>query len=315
MPTFDEQYPGGWEALRSELVALIREVNAFRQRPFTVPVLDADPLAGDPTNLWLLNDGRLRARDAEGRIREWVCTTDLRPHLPTFTSDPAVSTGWRFWLDGNGNLRTRHSNDAIRAFSTTTPGASGNSAAPANGPSTSADLKPIPGQPNTYQNTYPANAAMSYDGIGAQIGSNFLQWGRDGVNGGYKTAWIGFDDSTIRTDLDGAVIRSVEFLMAVQELANPQGTDQDVRIIGSNDDTAPALGTGVTKVPTYESITQWRAREAKWVTLPVGFGEALRDNLIKALLIDQAVSSLFRTGYASGVPSGTVPQLRITFTK
>lgn len=60
--------------LATELRWMKHRLKQLERGSLVVPVLDEDPDADDPTNLWLLNDGRLRGRDAEGRIREWVAT-------------------------------------------------------------------------------------------------------------------------------------------------------------------------------------------------------------------------------------------------
>lgn len=63
-----------------ELAELRRMAEDAAKRPHHIPVLSADPPDSDPTNMWLLPDGRLRARhrntaDTAWVIREWVSTT------------------------------------------------------------------------------------------------------------------------------------------------------------------------------------------------------------------------------------------------
>lgn len=48
-----------------------QRVETLERWGFRVPVLDEDPAATEPINLWMFNDGRLRGRDADGTIREW----------------------------------------------------------------------------------------------------------------------------------------------------------------------------------------------------------------------------------------------------
>jgi hypothetical protein len=76
--------------LAAELNRLRQRVKAMEDGGLKVPILDEDPSADDPTNLWLFNDGRLRGRDASGNIREWVPTapgssTSGTPKPPTLT--------------------------------------------------------------------------------------------------------------------------------------------------------------------------------------------------------------------------------------
>lgn len=100
-------YPDQTADSVARLAAIIarqgQRITALERRGLVLPVLDADPASGDPTNLWMLNDGRLRARDAEGRIREY------RPHdqqfIPTLATDPATSAGIKLWFKPDGQLR------------------------------------------------------------------------------------------------------------------------------------------------------------------------------------------------------------------
>lgn len=313
MPTFGEQYPGGVAKFAAAIRRLQREVDALRQRPFAIPVLDDDPPAGDPTNLWLLNDGRLRARDAEGRVREWVPTVNERPQIPTFASNPAVSTGWRMWLDGNGNFKVRQANDAVRTFAPTTTNASGDGGTGSQGGGTTDDPKPPQSQPKTYTKTYVANASETYRGNGAQRGATPLYYGRYDSTNGQQKAWIGFNDSLIRSDLSGSVIRKVEFFMANSHAFLNSGVD--VRLVGHNNGSKPADYGDVNVVGYVWAVRHWGKPQAKWVTLPDSFGIRLRDNDIKGVLINQASDSIVRYGFAKGVGSGNPPKLRITYTK
>lgn len=61
----------------AELQGKVRELSA--PQSFRLPILAADPPVTDPINIWLLPDGRLRARhrntaDTAWVIREWVAT-------------------------------------------------------------------------------------------------------------------------------------------------------------------------------------------------------------------------------------------------
>lgn len=69
---------------------LIERIGQRLPRPFVVPVLSADPPLTDPTNLWLLRDGRLRSRyqQTDGT---WV-TREYAPITPTGTAPPAAPT-------------------------------------------------------------------------------------------------------------------------------------------------------------------------------------------------------------------------------
>lgn len=58
-------------AIMNEIQRLREEVRNLTQKPFYIPVLDSDP-AADEGNAWLLNDGRLRVRNASGTVKEYA---------------------------------------------------------------------------------------------------------------------------------------------------------------------------------------------------------------------------------------------------
>lgn len=60
------------DLLASTLTRIMVKAKASRSTGFTIPELDEDPDVTDPTNLWLLADGRLRARTFDGTIREYA---------------------------------------------------------------------------------------------------------------------------------------------------------------------------------------------------------------------------------------------------
>lgn len=60
------------DRLAGVLSKLAGQASVVRSTGFRIPILDADPDADDPTNLWMLEDGRLRGRTAGGVIKEWA---------------------------------------------------------------------------------------------------------------------------------------------------------------------------------------------------------------------------------------------------
>lgn len=65
------------ERLAEEINNLRREMRSAMSQPFIAPVLESDPPESDPTNVWILPDGRMRGRylNAAGTAyvyREWV---------------------------------------------------------------------------------------------------------------------------------------------------------------------------------------------------------------------------------------------------
>jgi hypothetical protein len=71
----------------ARFIGKVKELVSNQSRPpMVIPVLAADPPTTDPTNLWLLTDGRLRSRYWNGTtyiIREYT------PVTPTGTTPPA----------------------------------------------------------------------------------------------------------------------------------------------------------------------------------------------------------------------------------
>jgi hypothetical protein len=101
--TYGDQTTDPVARLTAHIKRLEERIGSLERRGLVLPVLDSDPVVGDPTNLWMLNDGRLRARDAENRIREY------RPHdqqyIPTLATDPSTSSGIKLWFKPDGQLR------------------------------------------------------------------------------------------------------------------------------------------------------------------------------------------------------------------
>lgn len=60
-----------YEQIRQRMDALQEQVKSLTQQPFRIPVVDADP-AADESNIWLMEDGRLRVRNAAGTIKEYA---------------------------------------------------------------------------------------------------------------------------------------------------------------------------------------------------------------------------------------------------
>jgi len=61
--------------LGQRLAKIGRKAALQRSTGFRIPELDADPPADGPTSLWLLSDGRLRARTSDGVVRQYLTET------------------------------------------------------------------------------------------------------------------------------------------------------------------------------------------------------------------------------------------------
>lgn len=83
----------------AELALRVRELEqkanaADSPKPFRIPVYAADPSTDDATNMWMLPDGRIRARhrntaDTAWVLREWVSTTPGGSGSGTAPAPPA----------------------------------------------------------------------------------------------------------------------------------------------------------------------------------------------------------------------------------
>lgn len=109
-----EQYPGGMQALANALSRLREEVAGLRETGFRVPVLSADPPAGDPTNMWMFPDGRLRVRLPNGTVQQLTTaagggttSTVAKPADPLpVTYSTEWSAQWDRTYDASGALVT-----------------------------------------------------------------------------------------------------------------------------------------------------------------------------------------------------------------
>lgn len=301
--TFPDQTTDPEAKLVAWLRRLENRVTALERRGLVIPIVDVDPDDTLPGEIWMLEDGRLRTRNAGGDLKEWPDVTALRPALPTFATDPAASTGWRMWLRGSdGQLRVRQANDAVRTFDPTTTAASGDGGTGSTGSGTSTVSKPATGRTHTHRQVWTANGTGCYCPVHGR--ESRLYYGRwDGTHG-ERRLMFGFDDAAIRTALSGASIRVVE--MRVQNLHANLNSGVYIHWGGHNQATLDASFH-----QRYRDV--WKAHWPKvggdvWRTMPAWFGTAFRDNKIKGLTVDQ--SSTSRTLYGQ---LATGLDLRITY--
>jgi len=302
--TYRDQVPGVVARLKARLDRFESRIAALERRGLVIPVLDEDPADEDPTNLWLLNDGRLRARDAEGRIREWVPTVDARPLLPTFAADPAVATGWRFWLRGSdAALRARLANDTVVTFTPSAGGSAADGGTGSTGNRVSTDPKPAHSQQRVHREVYSATDAKCYCPVHGVEGP--LYYGRYSSTHGERRVMFDLPDATIRSDLDGAVVRKAE--LRVRNLHSYQNSGVDIHFGGHKSGSLPGSFS-----QSYNNV--WSGHWPKvggdtWREIPKWFGQALRDDKIRGLTIDQPSTSV---SYYGLVHAGL--DLRITYT-
>lgn len=270
---------------------------------FIIPVLDADPEDEDPTNLWLLNDGRMRGRTADGVIVEYRPHT--MPFVPTVSADPSIASNIKLWFMQNGQLRGRLANDVVVNVSASAGAGSGNSPAP---PPTSGTPKPPVTVIKQYRSYYAADDSACYCTTHGVESS--LYYGRfSGSAHGERRVMFGFNDAAIRADLLGATIRSVQ--LRVKNLHAWPNSGVDI-YWGAHNVGALGASWSQSYAPYWHSHwpkvggDTWRSMGAAGLWT----GNAFRDNRIKGLTIDQPSTS---NSFYGQVHPGL--DLAITYTK
>ena len=313
--THREQYPGSWAALVNRLVRLEDEITGLRSRALRVPVIDADPVAEEPANLWAFSDKRLRVRLDDGAVMELLPPGDnTTTVVKTYATNPALGSGVALWLHGGtGELRARLANGTIQRFTPQLASTSSGSA-PAAPASTSTVAKPQQAQPVTYRRTYDAAWTQTYTEGGSQRTSDLIYYGRLDEAWGEQKSMLGFPDVTIRSDLAGSTVTRVELWLS--SLGSYFDDGVVVHIGGHASTDKPASYT-----PTLVDVShaKWGKYEAAWRNVSRSLGRNLRDDVIRGLVLDQPGTSSSSYGYAVGTaPAGggvQPPRLRITYVK
>lgn len=277
-----------------------------RTQGLVIPVLDADPDPTDPTNMWRFEDGRLRVRRADGGVDEFLPATQYRPALPTFASAPSIASGWRIWARTDGTLQFRLADDSI-----ITLGAGGSSSGTGGEGSTGSGSSgtPKPADPKVVKRvkTYSAAWGRSMCPVHGPEQGGSLYYGRWSSTHGQRKVMLGLPDGTIRSDLSGATIRSVEFHFRNDHAYSHAGVE--IKMGGHNKSSAPG---GYSSVRENVFRGHWpKSGEGKyWRPAPTWFGEALRDGNIRGFTINQRSDSV---GHYGAMAWGTF-KVRITYT-
>jgi hypothetical protein len=298
------------EHFAAKIGRISAQAKATRSTGFHVPTLDADPEADDPTNDWLLEDGRRRSRTADGNIHEFVPISQLRPPIPTFATDPAASTGWRLWFNGGtGELRGRLANGSVVTYVPVTAGSSGDGGTGTNGGSTSTKTKSADPTPKKYRKPYPATWGRTFCAThGVETGARLRYGTFSGSYHGMRKIMLGFDDAAIRADLAGATIRDVELTMLNTDSWSHGGIDVH---FGAHNKSGPQGSFSAVRRNVWDGHWPETGTGPTWRDVPDWIGKALRDNTIKGLTIDQPSSS---AAYYGEISWASV-ELRITYTK
>lgn len=167
----------------------------------------------------------------------------------------------------------------------------------------------------TYTKTYSCTWSGRYNQSGSRLNSNgdIYQGYYDGTNGNQKSL-IGFDYSTIASDLSGATISKVELTMTDKHWYYNDGGTAVIGTHNQSVSSAPA---------SYGSTTANRVQSSGWpkggtrtVSLGTTIGNEFRDGTTKGLCIGPGPStSKTYYGYFAGQNSSSKPKLKITYTK
>lgn len=171
------------------------------------------------------------------------------------------------------------------------------------------------GNTTTYTKTYSCTWSGRYDSGGSRISSNsdIYQGYYDGTNGNQKSL-IGFDYSTIASDLSGATVTKCELTMTnLHWYYNSGGT----AVIGTHNQSVSSAPS------SFGSVTSDRVESSGWpkggtrtVDLGTTIGGEFAAGTSKGLVLGPGPStSKTYYGYFAGQNSTNKPKLKITYTK
>jgi hypothetical protein len=176
----------------------------------------------------------------------------------------------------------------------------------------SADPEPV----STYIKTYQCTWSRAWNNSGNDVWSTndtLVQgyWSGDGQ----RITWIGFDYSTIISNLSGATVKKVEvYLYYNHWYYNDGGT----AIIGTHNSTS-------TSAPSYDGtkdnqdrkrVSNWGVNVAKWVDITSIVGSEFKTGTSRGIVLGWGpTTSLEYYGKANGNGQTHEPALRITYTK
>ncbi|HEU5032695.1 MAG TPA: hypothetical protein VFV01_47785 [Spirillospora sp.] len=281
-----------------------------RPRALIIPILDDDPPADDPTNLWAFDDGRLRFRGSDGTVHEFVPLVDQGYRIKTLASTPAASTGIDFWVGTGGTFHVRQADGTVLNFQPTNLHTSTSGGGSTDGGGTTTKTKQVDTAPKTYRRTWDASWGRIICPVhGVELGSH-LRYGRYDSTHGERRIMIGLPDADIRSSLAGAKVKKVELHMVNTDSYSHSGIEV---YFGGHNQSGPPNGYSSVREqvvhghwPESGGGTYWRSNsDMLW------FGQRLRDNVIKGLTINQPSGSL---SYYGEMAWASV-RLRITYVK
>lgn len=231
--------------------------------------------------------------------------------IPILGQDPPETSSCNIWLLHDGRLRTRKRNSAdtawvIDEWVRTAPGSS-----------TSATSPPAPpAAPISREKLYSAVWSSSYNEAG-DVGTGDraikLYYGWDSSNGRNRS-YIGFDHTTIASDLSGSTVNQVRLVLTNLTTGLPNGADVNFGIHNVSGGSAPATWQGV--VVSGAKIERLMPQQLHVINLPLSFATYIRDGLGKGIAIEVPDNSPAHYGSAAGVGAGFQgPTLEVSYIK
>lgn len=178
------------------------------------------------------------------------------------------------------------------------------------------DVPPVAGT-TSYDKTYSATWTQSYTGGGAQRpdsgGKAYQGYTSYWPGGGTQRSLIGFDDATIRSDIAGATIQSIDVFLYFEHWNNGSGGSAGIGTHGNA--AAPASFTGSTAILKQEG--SWARGEGRWVRLPSSEHARFQSGGARGISLQAPSTSALHYGIASGAgaSSSRRPKIRIKYKK
>lgn len=232
--------------------------------------------------------------------------------IPILAADPPTTDPTNIWLFPDGRLRMRHLNTAgtayvTREFVATAPGSSSSATAVATPVTT----------PTVRIGVYPAIWSQSYKQGGAartDDGTVKLYYGNGDVSNGQQQSLIGFNYTTIASDLAGSTINEVQ--LRLYNLGSYYEDGVQVYFGIHNFSAQPATWAGGGIPASFAVNHHFGRNEQRDVPMPLSFAQTIRDGTGKGVAIEAPNSNKEFYGFAAGFGSGlTLPTLIINYTK
>lgn len=128
---------------------------------------------------------------------------------------------------------------------------------------------------------------------------------------GIQKGMVGFNAADIRNNLSGARIQKVELFLRSAHWWYYAG---GIASIGYHN-SASTPGTFQCTKQSVKEVKYTTRDQGQWITLPNEFGELLRDNKAKGLVLYKNSTVLSYYGYFYGVGTSQAPRIKITYVK